>query len=234
MKTRSMEKELLDAEDIPREDLFLNLRELERVNSLLGGHKLNRVAFQKLDYALGRPIEVVELGSGGGDNLKDLAVWCRKQNLTVRFIGVDLKEDCVEFARASCIDYPEISFLCSDYRDFKPENRVDIVFSSLFCHHLNEEELLDYFRWNKQFAKAFFINDLHRNSFAEKAIKVLTTLFSRSGLVKHDAPASVRRGFIRDDWQRYLQDVSLEAEIHWRWAFRWMILVKNTDDKQDE
>jgi hypothetical protein len=37
-KNRSTRKELLDAEDIPQQDLYRNLYELERINTLLGGH----------------------------------------------------------------------------------------------------------------------------------------------------------------------------------------------------
>jgi len=227
MMVRSTELELLDAENIPQSDLFQNLRELERINQLLGGHKLNRQAFTKtLPSKLPETLLVLELASGGGDNLRDLARFCRKKGIQARFIGVDLKPDCVEFARAASSDFHEISFICSDYRAYRHHQPIDIAFSSLFCHHLNEDEILEYLDWNAQYAPSFFINDLHRHSLAEKSITLLTQLFSHSYLVKNDAPASVRRGFKKGDWKAYLKKVNISASITWHWAFRWMLIVK--------
>ncbi|MDX5320461.1 MAG: methyltransferase domain-containing protein, partial [Bacteroidota bacterium] len=139
------------------------------------------------------------------------------------FTGVDLKADCIAYAREKSMDYPEIHFVQSDYRDYAPEQAVDIAFSSLFCHHLSTNEMLEYLHWMKSCSRHFFINDLHRNKIAESAIGLLTSLFSKSYLVKNDAPASVRRGWIRREWQELLEQSDIQAEISWQWAFRWRI-----------
>jgi hypothetical protein len=70
----------------------------------------------------------------------------------------------------------------------------------------------------------FFINDLHRHPLAYYSISLLTRLFSKSYLVKNDAPISVLRGFTRDDWKRIFRDAGLDNySCHWRWAFRWLV-----------
>ncbi len=220
---RSQEKELLDAREIPKEALFRNLHELEVINSWLGGHALNRKALGLLLRGRKQGLHIVELGSGGGDNLRDLARYCRKRKVKARFTGIDLKPDCIEYAREHSRDFQEIGFRCCDYREYRPEKRADIAFSSLFCHHLDEQELYQYLNWLESNTREFFINDLHRHRLAEKSIALLTSLFSKSYLVKHDAPASVRRGFVRSDWKNMLASHNLEAQIYWKWAFRWMI-----------
>lgn len=228
MNERSTELELLDGDSIPAPDLFQNLRELEKINRLLGGHQLNRKAFIRcLPKVLPETLLVIELASGGGDNLRDLAAFCRQKGINAQFIGVDLKADCVDFAQESSQSFPEISYVCSDYRDYTPAQPVDIAFSSLFCHHLSNEDILTYLRWNARYAQAFFINDLHRHWLAEKAIKGLTQLFSRSYLVKNDAPASVRRGFKKSEWEYLIEQADLSVKLSWQWAFRWMIVAKN-------
>ncbi len=228
MKNRSTELELLDANDIPRHDLFQNLRELETINRLLGGHRLNRKAFRRsLPESMPHTLRVVELASGGGDNLRDLARYCREKGIRATFTGVDLKSDCVSFAVDASRDYPEITFVCSDYRDYTPNHPIDIGFSSLFCHHLNAEQINHYLKWNIRNVHSFFINDLHRHAAAEWSIALLTRLFSKSYLVKNDAPASVRRGFSQADWIQLLDKNKIEATLTWHWAFRWMILAKN-------
>jgi hypothetical protein len=101
----------------------------------------------------------------------------------------------------------------------------DIVFSSLFCHHFTDEELVLQLEWmEKNSAIGFFINDLHRHPLAYFSILVLTRLFSRSYLVKNDAPLSVRRGFSRRDWDRLFAAARItHYQCRWRWAFRWLI-----------
>jgi hypothetical protein len=73
----------------------------------------------------------------------------------------------------------------------------------------------------------FFINDLHRHFLAYYSIQILTRLFSKSYLVKNDAPLSVARGFTKNEWQKLLKEVGMqEARISWRWAFRHLIVYQ--------
>ena len=72
----------------------------------------------------------------------------------------------------------------------------------------------------------FFINDLHRHAIAYYSIKFLTSLFSHSYLVKHDAPLSVRRGFKKEEWEKIFSNAGIiKYSIEWKWAFRYLITV---------
>ena len=75
--------------------------------------------------------------------------------------------------------------------------------------------------------KGFFIADLHRHPLAYYSIKWLTGLFSKSYLVKNDAPLSVLRGFSRKEWESLLTKAGIKNySIRWKWAFRWLIIVE--------
>ncbi|MCH5683887.1 hypothetical protein LWM68_06210 [Niabella sp. W65] len=74
--------------------------------------------------------------------------------------------------------------------------------------------------------KQAFINDLHRHTLAWWSIKILTAIFSRSYLVKNDAPVSVLRGFRKREWQQLFKKAGIEATVSWQWAFRYLILYK--------
>jgi hypothetical protein len=66
------------------------------------------------------------------------------------------------------------------------------------------------------------INDLERHPIAYHAIRILSRLFVRSPIVRHDAPLSVRRGFRAEDlegWRRTEQLADLGYRR--RWPFRW-------------
>jgi hypothetical protein len=71
----------------------------------------------------------------------------------------------------------------------------------------------------------FFVNDLHRHPFAYYSIKWLTKFFSKSYLVKNDAPLSVLRGFKRKELEVLSHQSSVEKiSINWKWAFRWLLV----------
>jgi hypothetical protein len=68
------------------------------------------------------------------------------------------------------------------------------------------------------------INDLHRHVFALAGITALTSLFSRSPIVRYDARVSVRRAFTRKDLNAILSRAGIaNAQLSWLWAFRWCL-----------
>lgn len=225
---RSYEKELLDRDDIPFADIKQNMQELNTVNTLLGGHAITLKGLKAFLKTTDKKTTFIicEIGCGGGDNLFALAGFCEKNNIRAKFIGIDLKAECIEFAQQQ---YPKLNcnWICNDYAkiDFKSD-KPSIVFSSLFCHHFTDEQLTAQILWLKHNSlRGFFINDLHRNYIAYYAIRFITSLVSKSYLVKNDAPLSVARGFKKADWQRIFADAGiLEYEIRWKWAFRYLII----------
>jgi len=225
---RSYELELLDKENIPQADLYQNLVELNTINTLLGGHAVTLKGIKSFNLQCNKNYRVLDIGCGGGDNLISIADWARKNNLSLQLIGVDLKKDCIEFAKNRCTAYPEISFIESDYRLLIHEfQKYDIIFSALFCHHFKEQDLKELFAFKKnQSTLGFFINDLHRNAIAYYSISWLTKLFSKSYLVKNDARLSVKRGFNKSELAALLPN-SKQSSLKWVWAFRWLYLYKH-------
>lgn len=228
MRNRSYEEELLDAENIPTSDLHRNLFELNVINTLLGGHKITLAGIEAFKLSKDKTYRILDIGCGGGDNLRVLAIWARKHQLTLELVGVDLKEDCIGYAKSQCLAFPEISFIESDYRALAGEQlNFDIIFSALCCHHFTDQGLKELLAFKEKHSRiGFFINDLHRHSFAYYSIKWLTALFSKSHLVKNDAPLSVKRGFVKQDWIALLKPFQ-QAKVTWKWAFRWLVVVKH-------
>jgi SAM-dependent methyltransferase len=226
---RSYKKELLDRDDIPFEDIKRNMQELDFINKWLGGHKITINGLKKLIPA-GRNtgLVIAEIGCGGGDNLRVLKRYCEKEKIPASFIGIDINPHCVEFAK-SRKDNAGIEFITSDYAAGQFENKPDIIFTSLFCHHFTDEELIKQFQWMRMNSViGFFINDLHRHLLAYYSIKLLTALFSKSYLVKNDAPLSVLRGFKRKEIQALNATCSIaNAQLKWKWAFRWLLIVRS-------
>jgi ubiquinone/menaquinone biosynthesis C-methylase UbiE len=223
---RSYQKELLDRDDIPFPAIERNMRELDIINTWLGGHAITLSGLKQLIQHKAE-ITVCEIGCGGGDNLLAIQQWCGRKKIKTTFTGIDINPDCIKIARSKIKD-PESDFIVCDYRKFSFEKeKPDIIFSSLFCHHFTNDELVTMLEWMQaNSGTGFFINDLHRHAAAYYSIKTLTTLFSRSYLVKNDAPLSVLRGFNKQEWKYLLQKAGIKKNsIQWKWAFRWLIVV---------
>lgn len=232
LSLRSYQKELLDNEHIPFEDIKQNMKELDFINTWLGGHKITIQGIQQIfssyPTAPGKVITICEIGCGGGDNLRAIDRWAAKKHIPVRLIGIDRKKECIDFAKEKICSHA-YSWICADFE--KAEIAAiapDIIFSSLFCHHFSDDEMTEMIQWMKHNSRhGFFINDLHRHIVAYTCIKLLTKFFSKSYLVKNDAPLSVKRGFKKKDWQHIMQRADIRNySIQWKWAFRWLIISK--------
>jgi ubiquinone/menaquinone biosynthesis C-methylase UbiE len=216
--TKSYQKELLDADEIPEADLIQNLKELKFINTYLGGHEVIKKGLKKFGKERKK---ILEIGSGGGDNLMML----KKHFPENEYAGLDIKDVCVNYSQSLDSD---IKWIKEDYKKHLPDKPYDLIFNSLFCHHFDDNSVVEMLKWmNINAKKGFFVGDLHRHGLAYFSIKFLTKLFSKSYLVKNDAPLSVQRGFTKKEWVILLEKAGIENyQIKWCWAFRHLIVVQ--------
>lgn len=226
LSTRSYEQELLDDVNIPFEAIRQNMLELDIINTYLGGHRITIKGVQLLSGKQ-NVLHICEIGCGGGDNLAAIARWASSKNIQLEITGIDINHNCIDVATQRKDIGSKANWITSDYRNVNFTRYPDIIFSSLFCHHFTNGSLIEQLQWmHRNSAKGFFINDLHRHWLAYYSIKILTQLFSKSYLVKNDAPLSVKRGFKKEEWMDLLGKASIKAEVSWEWAFRHLVLSK--------
>jgi SAM-dependent methyltransferase len=222
---RSNHPELLDQPDIPAADIRQNMVELNIINERLGGHKITWNGFFQLAKKR-KQVHVCEIGCGGGDNLKYIEKKAAGIYSSLAFTGIDINPNCILVAEKEDWISP-VHLIVNDYRNVTFESMPDIIFCSLFCHHFKNDELIEMFRWMRRNSRSgFFVNDLHRHPLAYHFIRILTSLFSRSYLVKNDAPLSVLRGFKKKELKNLLEKAGIaHYTIQWKWAFRWLVIV---------
>lgn len=228
-KTRSAQSEMMDDPNIPTQLLHKNLGELDLLNRYLGGHSISISGIKQLMTDRKKVYHIVDLGCGSGDVLKYIARWARTQQFQVKLTGIDINPDAIQYLVKNCSGFPEISGIASDYKDFLATGpTIDIVHCALFCHHLKNDELLELFRYSNKYAMVgFVVNDLQRSSIAYYSVWFLTRLLRGSALSQHDGPVSVLRAFTRNELKNLLQTAGLnEISIHWRWAFRYLVVAK--------
>ena len=80
LSQRSNQKELMDADDIPFADMAQTLKELNIINTRLGGHAITLSGIKKY-IQQNKATLVCEIGCGGGDNLFAIYNYCNKRNI---------------------------------------------------------------------------------------------------------------------------------------------------------
>ena len=222
--------EIMDDLEFSGTEMDRALKELERINKWLGGNAVTLAGLNHLKkfFPEQQTITIADLGCGGGDMLKLIAEWGRNQGLSLKLLGVDANEYIVNYAQKQTLDYPEIKYQTANVFDPGFQNQsFDIITSTLFTHHFTStqlENLLD--SWTRNARIGVVINDLHRHWLAYYSIIAITRLFSRSYMVKNDGPVSVLRSFRRHELKNILSRINIrEFQLHWRWAFRWMLVI---------
>ena len=231
-KYRSNEKELLDETNIQQDLLFKNLRELDILNRTTAGHSITLKGIKLLVTDHAKIYHIVDLGCGSGDSLRAIADWARKNNFNVQLTGVDMNVDVIEYLKKHCRTYPEISGITTDYQEFLDRNTsVDIVHCSLFCHHLNDDEMINLFTYfNEKVTTGFVINDLQRNWMAYYSAWFFTRLLNGTILAKNDGPVSVLRAFKVSELKHLLQKANIKNYIIQKKRLFRILIVGKTDN----
>jgi 2-polyprenyl-3-methyl-5-hydroxy-6-metoxy-1,4-benzoquinol methylase len=231
-KERSYQKELMDDFDLSSKELGQNLRELELVNTYLGGYKVTIEALNKLIPAIdkSKELKIVDIGSGAGDMLIQMAKWSRKKNVNSNLIGIDINDYMLNYSKEKCKKYPEIQFRKANILNIEDnELGADIITLNLFCHHFTDDELKKIFLSLSNSCKVLIINDLHRHPLAYYSIKFLSLVFNTSHLFRNDAPLSVLRAFNKNELLNLLKDSHFGSyQLNWVWAFRWRLCAFRT------
>ena len=224
---RSREPELIDGTDYAVAEFRDCLRDLRRINQLLGGQRaLARHLFPMIEATGRHHIRLLDIGTGSADLPRMVVEWARQRGKRVDFVVVDLHPLAVREARDWVVDYPEILVVQADAFQLPfVEGSFDFVMASLFLHHFEDEAAARLLQGFSQVAQdAFMINDLRRHPLAYYAIRCLTWLFTNNRLVRHDAAVSVLRGFQDADWQKIAGLAGLSLKVHRHFPFRYLII----------
>lgn len=161
-----------------------------------------------------------------------IADWAWKNNFNVKLTGVDMNANVIEYLGKQCIKYPEINGITSDYQKFLDQNTsIDIVHCSLFCHHLNENELISLFNYfRKKITTGFIINDLQRTRLAYYSAWIFTRLLNGTTLSKNDGPVSVLRAFKVSELKLLLEKANIKNYIIQKTRLFRFLVVGNTSN----
>jgi SAM-dependent methyltransferase len=190
------------------------LLDLEKVNRTVLAYRPTLAWLEQFAVKDGGPLHILDVGCGGGDMLRRVEVWARSRRVAVQLTGIDLNPYAARAAR-ELTGNSSIEWVTGDVLAYRPSNPIDVVISSLFTHHLTDAEIVNFVSWMEQVAeRGWFINDLHRKIAPYYGFKALAWVMRWHRFVRHDGAVSIRRSFLREDWERYCATAGLrESDV---------------------
>ncbi|MFN2431760.1 MAG: methyltransferase domain-containing protein [Gemmatimonadota bacterium] len=203
-------RELMDAEPSEPGEIAGALRELARVNRLLGGRRTTLAHLGRLLAATGqRRVSVLDVAAGGGDMAEAMVAWGARRGWELRFTFVDRHPFVLARVERESRFRPGLvrgDALELPFRD----DSFDLCVTSLFFHHLEAAGTRAALGEMRRVARTgVLVNDLVRDRIAWGWIVLLSRLFSRNRLVRHDGPLSVLRAYRPADFRRLAREGGL-------------------------
>lgn len=234
---RSDEAELLDEAGHDPAELAANLRDIRRVNRLLGG---TATVLRHLPRLLGaipahrRPVTILDLATGSADIPRAIVRWARARDLALSIVASDASAEILALAGEQTGVWPEMTLARYDARAAPlPDQAFDIVLCSLALHHFPPDDAVQVLREMERLARTgFILNDLRRGRLGYAAAWIAARLTTRNRLTRHDAPLSVRRAYTPAELAALLRRAGIEdaAVSTHRWFRMAAVKIKAASD----
>lgn len=145
--------------------------------------------------ALGRPARVLDLGSGGGDVVRRLAVLARRDGLEVTWTGADPDPRAHAVAAASASD--GVGFVCAGSAELRAAgDTFDAVISNHVVHHLDAASLARFADDSLALSRGAVLHaDIARGRWAYALYAVGVTPLAPGTFLRTDGLRSIRRSY---------------------------------------
>ncbi|MDR3615903.1 MAG: methyltransferase domain-containing protein [Candidatus Obscuribacterales bacterium] len=211
MLPRKREPELMDDPQLNSDSHAEALRGLEALNLISTSADLIWSPIKKLSLEAKRTLRVLDLATGSGDILRGLRKKARQEKLSLQLVGTDISKTAVEIAETEArkVD-AQISFMQLDVINEALPQRFDVITTALFTHHLDPPQVVQLLKKMSEAASEMVIvNDLVRSEISYVLVWLASRLFTRSEVVRFDAPISVMASYTIKE----MQEMALEAGL---------------------
>lgn len=231
-KKRSNLPELMDDPQLPESDLHLALKDLGTVNKYLGGNTITIDALKKLikTHPKKKRWRVVDVGCSDGEVLREIAKAFKNTTGDIEFLGLDINSKSIKRAKEKSKGISNLSFNTQNILEIEESSlNCDVIICTLTMHHFTDDEILVFLEKFKKLAEiGIVVNDLERSKVAYRLFQIFSSIFMKSKVAKYDGKISIARSFKRQDLETYSKQLALtDYSIDWKWAFRYVWVIKN-------
>lgn len=227
VRQRRLQPEVMDQPGLDPVRHREALRGLERINLLSASAGILWPSLAALARRTApRPLRVLDVAAGGGD--VPIQLWRRasRSKLALEIEGCDVNPEAVAYAtdRATAKG-ANVRFFIANVLDGPLPTGYDVICCSLFLHHLNNEQAVDFLRRAAEAAgRMILINDLERCRTGLLLAYLAAWTLTLSPIVRVDGPRSVEGAFTREEALALAQQAGLHgARVVRRWPFRYLL-----------
>lgn len=232
--SRTRVDEIMDRPDLPADEHRQALAGLQTIN------RVSHVADSLLPHVLSlardldrRELQLLDVACGGGDVPITLARLARKHGVAIQLILADRSPTALRVSRASADTFsvPCETVEADVLTDALPQ--ADIVTNSLFLHHLDPPDVVTALSRFKAAARSLLlVSDLQRTWLHMAAATLSCYVLSRSRVVHHDGPASVRAAFTIAELLDLAREAELAgAQIRRVWPYRMLLSWRRVPER---
>jgi 2-polyprenyl-3-methyl-5-hydroxy-6-metoxy-1,4-benzoquinol methylase len=201
LSVRRHQPEMMDEPNADRGGLLKSLSYIRIFNRLLGYGRLIVAQLDRFSagWQPGETIRILDVGTGSADIPLAILQWAQRKGLDVRIVALDLHPlICAEAAKAAA-ENPRLRIVRSDAMQLPFDAAsFDYAITSMFLHHVDEEQVVKVFREMDRVAKRGIIaSDLLRLRRSYFFVTLTTLLANR--MVRHDAKVSIQQAFSRSE-----------------------------------
>jgi|TARA_R110000737_G_scaffold50895_2_gene71976 2-polyprenyl-3-methyl-5-hydroxy-6-metoxy-1,4-benzoquinol methylase len=236
LSVRSNQKEQMDNFELSGKELNETLSGLTFINKYLGNTAATFKAVKTEIAKAHQTLKILDLGCGGGDNLRAIAKWCSINNKSIELIGLDGNAHILEYAKKLNNKSLTIKYLQADILDSTFElPKCDILISSHFMYHFSDIELVQFLKKsNNKVSTKIIFSELKRSYLAYSLFKIGSILLPFSKIVMQDGLLAIKRAFTKKEITSILHQADLiDYEIHRKWLFRFLISIPVKDKAID-
>lgn len=218
---RDLQPELMDDADLPADSHRQALDALGRIN--------RASAVSRQLWSLLRPLapaRILDLGCGGGDVTRALALRAASEGVDLRLHGVDMSPRAVGHARQAADRLGvAVTYDTLHTTDQALPTGHDVVMCTLLLHHLDERDAVQLLRSMAHAARRLvLVADLARSRTGLALAWAGTRLLTRSPVVHEDGVQSVRAAFTRAEALELAHRAGLATPvIRAAWPCRWVL-----------
>ena len=140
---RSEAQELLDGDHLDPNELTANLRDIRRVNHLLGGTKTTLRYLPELltGIPFDQTVSILDLATGSADIPVSISEWAAEAGRAVAIVASDYSDEILAVAGERIAGLPAITLAKFDARDVpRPDRSFDVVLCALSLHHFQPDD----------------------------------------------------------------------------------------------
>jgi 2-polyprenyl-3-methyl-5-hydroxy-6-metoxy-1,4-benzoquinol methylase len=236
---RHITPEIMDGPNVEAAAHARALRGLRRINA--ASHAAEALATPIIEYARRKNlsnISLLDIACGGGDVPIGVAGLLQRSGIEVNLTLLDRSSTALNLAAdaAAAAGIP-CRTIQADLTQALNPGQFDIVTCTLFLHHISDpDQVVELLKQMREISRHLIvISDLRRGPLGLLIAWAGSRILSRSGIVHHDAPASVRAAWTIQELAEFARRADLTAaRVQPCWPWRMLLTWQSQGQAQGE